>query len=278
MVWTTQGFTTFIIPSNGGPGSGRPYIILDGLTGEIRLYDANDNLVERISPDGGYEAFTPSTDSAIAIRQFGDFVGMELWATVLKTANKAAKLLSHINDTDDTTDLSLESGRTTTVDNQRTQLYATWFQLLLLVRNNTDVLNQLSLTANNAYIRKPWQLDGPGGTGGGWTPCGLGSGWGPRSGNYWLSTALAAHDNMVMIAGTAIGGTTTSGTLVATLPAQFRPAGQTGVPLLANNGETYGLTVNTNGQLNISRPAGAAAFTSFTINSSYPLSGLVVPP
>lgn len=72
--WTNDTITTLIVPSNGGPGTGVPYISIDGTTGQISFYDASNNLVGQLDPNsatvgfefsayptGGSAAWVPAT-------------------------------------------------------------------------------------------------------------------------------------------------------------------------------------------------------------------------
>lgn len=110
---------------------------------------------------------------------------------------------------------------------------------------------------------------------GAWQDFTLQSLWAARAGFYVPGYRLTPG-NRVELTGTAIGGTTTSGTLLATLPVGFRPAAEVLVPLVLNNGYTAGADIKTDGTVSISAPAISSpsfpSWSAWTMTGSFPLS------
>lgn len=74
-------------------------------------------------------------------------------------------------------------------------------------------------------------------------------------GNNWVNTdtlvpaRVIRSGSMVMLEGLIRSGTTTSTTVVATLPVGFRPARKLTAPIWTSNNAVGYITVNTNGQI-----------------------------
>lgn len=103
-----------------------------------------------------------------------------------------------------------------------------------------------------------------------WQNLELQNGWEPRAG-YVVPSFRKIPGQQVQLIGGMIGGATETMTVFATLPEGYRPSNHTALPLITNAGETVGLFVRLNGDLEIFRAADVASFTAVYFTASFPL-------
>lgn len=83
-----------------------------------------------------------------------------------------------------------------------------------------------------------------------WQTLSLQNGWVARGG-YYTPSYRREPGELVRLVGGMIDGTNDNGTIIATLPAGYRPASDQPLALLGNDGRLCGLFARTTGELEI---------------------------
>lgn len=105
-----------------------------------------------------------------------------------------------------------------------------------------------------------------------WIALDLQNGWAPRTGYFTPSYRLLSDSNEVEFAGGMIDGTATNGTVIANLPAGYRPAYDQPAPVVANNGYTIGVFVRSSGDVELFHFEGTSpSFSAVYFVGSIPL-------
>lgn len=103
-----------------------------------------------------------------------------------------------------------------------------------------------------------------------WQDMVLQNGWVARAG-FQGPRYRFAPGGKVEFGGTINGGTTTSGTLLFTLPVEYRPDFDAGAPLILNSGEVAGISAKANGRVELFVSSGAASWGAATFTGYIPL-------
>lgn len=101
-----------------------------------------------------------------------------------------------------------------------------------------------------------------------WTPLNLINGWSARAGWHVPSIRLNVLGHAELRGGMQ-GGNTTSGTVLATVDAKYRPQSNVTIPIATNNGYCALLECQPDGDLLFVRNATAPAITSLFLSGSY---------
>ncbi len=95
-----------------------------------------------------------------------------------------------------------------------------------------------------------------------WHNLTLQNGWAAAGGSFHTPSFRNMGDGTVLLRGSMAGGTTTTGTTVATLPTAYRPDLQTFFTTNGNGpGATFAITILPTGAINISQALGSTSLT-----------------
>lgn len=235
------------------------------IRGEVTATASDGDSQIQIKPDG------TGNSAAIIFRTLSD--------TGLTGDAESAFVYGRQNNADQATTLVTESGISTSTDAFTSTIMEanTWTAAVQVGDGlgNFPIVNGVALTKDLTFTTK-----GPNSA---WAPLSslitLANGWSGTSGAFFPACKRLPWENMCQILGTIVGGTTTSGTRITTLPALYTPDADVTIPAIPNSGQACGLVIHADtGQVTILRNAGAVAFTSMHFNGIYPLSNPFPPP